>query len=163
MKQRIIIIDSNNIAYRAFYALPDTITTSSGMMTNAVLGFTNMLLRLIEDLKPDSVVCAFDSRGPTFRHEMFKEYKMHRKKMPDELADQLPLIKEVMEAFNIRCLEKEGMEADDLIASVVRDAGSRYRETIIVTGDKDMLQMVSDNDIKVLSSKKSINDTIIYD
>ena len=163
MKQRIIIIDSNNIAYRAFYALPDTITTSSGMMTNAVLGFTNMLLKLIEDFKPDSVVCAFDSRGPTFRHEMFKEYKMHRKKMPDELADQLPLIKEVVEAFNIRCLEKEGMEADDLIASVVRDAGSRYRETIIVTGDKDMLQMVSDNDIKVLSSKKSINDTIIYD
>jgi len=161
MKQRIIIIDSNNIAYRAFYALPDTITTSSGMMTNAVLGFTNMLLKLIEDLKPDIVICAFDSKGPTFRHEMFKEYKMHRKKMPDELAHQLPLIKEVMEAFNIRCLEKEGMEADDIIASIARNTVSKYRETIIVTGDKDMLQMVSES-IKVLSSKKSINDTIIY-
>jgi len=161
MKQRMIIIDSNNIAYRAFYALPDTITTSSGMMTNAVLGFTNMLLKLIEDLKPDIVICAFDSKGPTFRHEMFKEYKMHRKKMPDELAHQLPLIKEVMEAFNIRCLEKEGMEADDIIASIARNTVSKYRETIIVTGDKDMLQMVSES-IKVLSSKKSINDTIIY-
>lgn len=159
--QRIIIIDSNNIAYRAFYALPDTITTSSGMMTNAVLGFTNMLLKLIEDLKPDIVICAFDSKGPTFRHEMFKEYKMHRKKMPDELAHQLPLIKEVMEAFNIRCLEREGMEADDILASIVRNAASKYRETIIVTGDKDMLQMVSES-VKVLSSKKSINDTIIY-
>ena len=159
MKQRIIIIDSNNIAYRAFYALPDTITTSSGVMTNAVLGFTNMLLKLIEDLKPDIVICAFDSKGPTFRHEMFKEYKMHRKKMPDELAHQLPLIKEVMEAFNIRCLEREGMEADDILASIARNAVSKYKETIIVTGDKDMLQMVSE-DIKVLSSKKSIKSSL---
>ncbi|HAJ95946.1 MAG TPA: DNA polymerase I, partial [Actinobacteria bacterium] len=161
MKQRIIIIDSNNIAYRAFYGLPDTITTSSGMITNAVLGFTNMFLKLVEDLKPDIVICAFDSKGPTFRHKMFKEYKMHRKKMPDELAHQLPLIKEVMEAFNIRCLEREGMEADDILASIARNAVAEYRETIIVTGDKDMLQLVSES-IKVLSSKKSINDTIIY-
>jgi len=161
MKQRIILIDSNNIAYRAFYALPDTIATSSGIMTNAVLGFINMLLKLIDDLKPDTVICTFDSKGPTFRHKMFEEYKMHRKKMPDELAHQLPLIKEVMEAFNIKCLEKEGMEADDILASIARDAAADYKETIIVTGDKDMLQMVSKR-IKVLSSKKSITDTIIY-
>ncbi len=162
MKQRIILIDSNNIAYRAFYALPDTIATSSGIMTNAVLGFINMLLKLIEDLKPDIVICTFDSKGPTFRHKMFEEYKMHRKKMPDELAQQLPLIKEVMEAFNIECLEKEGVEADDILASIARDASADYRETIIVTGDKDMLQMVSER-VKVLSSRKSITDTIIYD
>ncbi len=162
MKQRIILIDSNNIAYRAFYALPDTIATSSGIMTNAVLGFINMLLKLIEDLEPDTVICTFDSKGPTFRHKMFEEYKMHRKKMPDELAHQLPLIKEVMEAFNIKCLEKEGMEADDILASIARGAAADYGETIIVTGDKDMLQMVSER-IKVLSSRKSITDTIIYD
>ncbi|MCD4669027.1 MAG: hypothetical protein K8S14_01135, partial [Actinomycetia bacterium] len=162
MKQRIILIDSNNIAYRAFYALPDTIATSSGIMTNAVLGFINMLLKLIEDLKPDTVICTFDSKGPTFRHKIFEEYKMHRKKMPDELAHQLPLIKEVMEVFNIECLEKEGMEADDILASIARDASADFRETIIVTGDKDMLQMVSER-VKVLSSRKSITDTIIYD
>jgi DNA polymerase I len=162
MKKRMVLIDSNNIAYRAFYALPDSITTSSGVMTNAVLGFTNMFMKLIEDLNPEIVICAFDSRGITFRHEMFEKYKMHRKKMPDGLYSQLPLIKEVMCAFNISCVEKEGLEADDLLASITRNTSGEYDEIIIVTGDKDMLQMVSDR-VKVLSSKKSITETIIYD
>jgi DNA polymerase I len=162
MKKRMVLIDSNNIAYRAFYALPDSITTSSGVMTNAVLGFTNMLMRLIEDLNPELVICAFDSKGITFRHEMFEKYKMHRKKMPEGLYGQLPLIKEVMGSFNIRCIEKEGMEADDVLASIVRAASGEYDEIIIVTGDKDMLQMVSGR-IKVLSSKKSITETVTYD
>jgi DNA polymerase I len=161
-KEKIVLIDSNNIAYRAFFALPDTITTSSGMITNAVLGFTNMILKLAEDLKPDTMICAFDSKTPTFRHKMFDQYKIHRKKMPDELIHQIPLIKQVMEAFNIVCIEKEGMEADDILASLAKTASGAYRQTIIVTGDKDMLQMVSD-DIKVLSTKRSITDTIIYD
>ena len=103
MKEKIILIDSNNIAYRAFFALPDTITTSSGIITNAVLGFTNIILKLAEDFKPDTIICAFDSKGPTFRHKMFDQYKIHRKKMPDELMHQIPLIKQVMEAFNIAC------------------------------------------------------------
>ncbi len=162
MKEKIILIDSNNIAYRAFFALPDTITTSSGIITNAVLGFTNIILKLAEDFKPDTIICAFDSKGPTFRHKMFDQYKIHRKKMPDELMHQIPLIKQVMEAFNIACIEKEGMEADDILASLARKASGSYKQVIIFTGDKDMLQMVSD-DIKVLSSKKSITDTIIYD
>ena len=162
MKEKIILIDSNNIAYRAFFALPDTITTSSGIITNAVLGFTNIVLKLAEDLKPDTIICAFDSKSPTFRHKMFDQYKIHRKKMPDELIHQIPLIKQVMEAFNIACIEKEGMEADDILASLARKASGSYKQTIIFTGDKDMLQMVSD-DIKVLSSRKSITDTIIYD
>ncbi|MCK5567444.1 MAG: DNA polymerase I, partial [Actinomycetia bacterium] len=161
MKEKIILIDSNNIAYRAFFALPDTITTSSGIITNAVLGFTNIILKLAEDFKPDTIICAFDSKGPTFRHKMFDQYKIHRKKMPDELIHQIPLIKQVMEAFNIACIEKEGMEADDILASLARKASGSYKQVIIFTGDKDMLQMVSD-DIKVLSSKKSITDTIIY-
>ena len=161
-KEKIVLIDSNNIAYRAFFALPDTITTSSGMITNAVLGFTNMILKLAEDLKPDTIICAFDSKAPTFRHKMFDQYKIHRKKMPDELIHQIPLIKQVMEAFNIVCIEKEGMEADDVLASLAKTASETYKQTIIVTGDKDMLQMVSD-DIKVLSTKRSITDTIIYD
>ena len=161
-KEKIVLIDSNNIAYRAFFALPDTITTSSGMITNAVLGFTNMVLKLAEDLRPDTIICAFDSKAPTFRHKMFDQYKIHRKKMPDELIHQIPLIKHVMEAFNIVCIEKEGMEADDILASLAKTASETYKQTIIVTGDKDMLQMVSD-DIKVLSTKRSITDTIIYD
>ena len=161
-KEKILLIDSNNIAYRAFFALPDTITTSSGIITNAVLGFTNMILKLVEDLKPETIICAFDSKTPTFRHKMFDQYKIHRKKMPDELIHQIPLIKQVMEAFNIVCIEKDGMEADDILASLAKTASGTYTQTIIVTGDKDMLQMVSD-DIKVLSTKMSITDTIIYD
>jgi len=161
MTQKIVLIDSNNIAYRAFYALPDTIITSSGIMTNAVLGFTNMFLKIVEDQRPDRVVCAFDSSGPTFRHLMFEEYKLHRKKMPEELLGQLPLIKEVMEAFSISCIEMEGMEADDILATLARDAAESGDEAVIVTGDKDMLQMVSGR-VSVLSSKKSITDTIIY-
>ncbi|MCJ7665716.1 MAG: DNA polymerase I [Actinobacteria bacterium] len=162
MREKIVLIDSNNIAYRAFYALPDTITTSSGIVTNAVLGFTNMVLKLAEDFKPDTIICAFDSKAPTFRHKMFDQYKIHRKKMPDELIHQIPLIKQVMKAFNIACIEKEGVEADDILASLAKEASGSYRQVIIVTGDKDMLQMVSDN-IRVLSSRKSITDTIIYD
>jgi DNA polymerase-1 len=162
MTQKIILIDSNNIAYRAFYALPDTIITSTGVMTNAVLGFTNMFLKIIEDFKPDRVVCAFDSKGPTFRHKMFDQYKIHRKPMPEGLLHQLPLIREVMESFNISCIEMESMEADDILASIARKAEEGGNDAIIVTGDKDMLQMVSDK-IKVLSSKRSITDTITYD
>ena len=161
-KEKIVLIDSNNIAYRAFFALPDTITTSSGIITNAVLGFTNMILKLAEDLRPDTIICAFDSKTPTFRHKMFDQYKIHRKKMPDELIHQIPLIKQVMGAFNIVCIEEDGMEADDILASLAKTASETYTQTIIVTGDKDMLQMVSDN-IKVLSTKRSITDTIVYD
>ena len=162
MRQKIILIDSNNIAYRAFYALPDTIMTSSGMITNAVLGFTNMFLKIIEDYKPDIVVCAFDSKGPTFRHEMFDQYKMNRKKMPDELGHQLPIIREVMEAFNVSCIQQEGMEADDILASIAKKATESGDETVIVTGDKDMLQMVTEQ-VKVLSSGRSITDTVVFD
>lgn len=150
------------MAYRAFYALPETITTSSGTMTNAVYGFTSMLMKLIEEKKPDLVICAFDSKAPTFRHKIFKEYKLHRKKMPDELASQISLIKEVLKTFGIICLEKEGYEADDILAAVARSTASMFKEIMIVTGDKDALQLVSDN-IKVMAIKKGITDTVIYD
>jgi len=161
-KNKIVLIDGNNIAYRAFYALPDSISTSSGVIINAVLGFTNMLLKLIEEQKPDTVICAFDSKTPTFRHKMFKQYKIKRKKMPDELGNQLPLIKEVLRVFNITCLEKDGFEADDIIADIVfKTRESPYRITI-VTGDKDMLQLVSGN-VKVLSAGKGVTDAILFD
>ncbi|MCL5071558.1 MAG: DNA polymerase I, partial [Actinobacteria bacterium] len=117
MSSKIILLDGNNIAYRAFYALPATIATSSGTITNAVFGFTSMLLKLIEEQRPDVIACAFDSRGPTFRHAIFDDYKATRKKMPDELIGQMSLIKEMLKAFDIKILEVEGYEADDIIAT----------------------------------------------
>ena len=157
-----ILIDGNNVAYRAFYAIPDSISTSSGIITNAVLGFTNMLLKLIEDQNPDTIICAFDSKVPTFRHKMFDQYKIHRKKMPDELSKQFPLIKEVLDAFGIIYLEKDGFEADDILADIANNIRSKYDHIIIVTGDKDILQLVSNN-IKVMGMKRGITDTLMYD
>ena len=126
MNKKIILIDGNNIAYRAFYALPATITTSTGTITNAVYGFTSMLIKLIEEQKPDVIICAFDSKGPTFRHDIYCDYKATRKKMPDELASQLPLIKEVLEAFNIKSIGMEGYEADDIIATISNIAKDKF-------------------------------------
>ncbi len=157
-----ILIDGNNIAYRAFYAIPDNISTSSGIITNAVLGFTNMLLKLIEDQNPDTIICTFDSKVPTFRHKIFDQYKIHRKKMPDELSKQFPLIKEVLDAFGIIYLEKDGFEADDILAAIAENIKDKYDQIIIVTGDKDILQLVSRN-INVMGVKKGITDTVIYD
>ncbi|MFZ3106439.1 MAG: DNA polymerase I [Candidatus Hydromicrobium sp.] len=159
---KVILIDGNNIAYRAFYALPDSISTSSGIITNAVLGFTNMLLKLIEEQHPDTIVCAFDSKIPTFRHKIFDRYKINRKKMPTELSSQFPLIKEVLDAFNIIYLEKDGFEADDILAGIVNSIKDEFNQIIIVTGDKDLLQLVSGN-IKVMAIKKGITDTVIFD
>lgn len=159
---RIILIDGNNIAYRAFYAIPDTISTSSGITTNAVLGFTSMLLKLIEEQKPDTIVCAFDSKMPTFRHRMFDRYKIQRKKMPEELGKQLSLIKEILDAFNIISLERDGYEADDILADIVDKLKDKCRQIIIVTGDKDILQLVSSN-VRVMSIKKGITDTVLFD
>jgi len=159
---KVILIDGNNIAYRAFYALPDSISTSSGIITNAVLGFTNMLLKLIEEQHPDTILCAFDSKVPTFRHKIFDRYKINRKKMPTELSSQFPLIKEVLDAFNIIYLERDGFEADDVLAGIVNSIKDKFDQIIIVTGDKDILQLVSGN-IKVMAIKKGITDTVIFD
>ncbi len=161
MSSKIILLDGNNIAYRAFYALPATIATSSGTITNAVLGFTSMLLKLIEEQRPDVIACAFDSRGPTFRHDIFNDYKATRKKMPDELIGQMPLIKEVLKAFDIKILEVMGYEADDIIATLASAAPDKFNETLIVSSDKDILQLVS-KEVKVMSIKKGITDTVIF-
>ena len=162
MNKKLILIDSNNIAYRAFYALPQTIITSAGIITNAVYGFTTMVMKLIEDNKPEYIIAAFDSKAPTFRHELFKEYKAQRIRMPDELISQFPLIKEVLETLNIRCIEYDGFEADDIIASLATKLKDDFGEIIIVSGDKDILQLVEGN-IKVMALKKGMTDTITYD
>jgi 5'-3' exonuclease len=160
--KKVILIDGNNIAYRAFYALPDTIVTSSGTITNAVFGFTSMLIKLLEEQKPDTIICAFDSKKPTFRHKIFDGYKANREKMPSELIGQVVLIKEVLRVFNIVSLEMPGYEADDILAMLAEFTRNKFRETLIVSGDKDLLQLVSEK-IKVMAIKRGVTDTVIYD
>ncbi|MCL6087181.1 MAG: DNA polymerase I [Actinobacteria bacterium] len=162
MKKKLILIDGNNIAYRAFYALPQTIATSTGIITNAVYGFTTMVLKLIDEQKPDNIIVAFDSKMPTFRHDLFKDYKAQRKKMPDELAGQFQLIKAVLEAMSIKHIEVEGYEADDVIATLSGQLKEKFEEILIASSDKDILQLVGPN-LKVMALKKGITDTVIYD
>lgn len=163
-KQKIIIIDGNALLHRAFHAIPPTLTTKDGQMVNAVYGFTSILLKVFKDLKPNNWVLTFDKAAPTFRHKEYKEYKSQRKKQPQELYDQLPICKKVVEAFKIPIYEKEGFEADDVIGTIASQikAKSTDFEIIIVTGDLDALQLINET-TKVFTLKKGINDTIIYD
>lgn len=113
MSEKLVLIDGNSILNRAFYGVPD-LTNSKGLHTNAVYGFLNILFKIIEEEKTDYLMVAFDVKAPTFRHEIYKEYKGTRKPMPDELREQLPIIKEVLKAMNIVTVEKAGLEADDI-------------------------------------------------
>jgi DNA polymerase-1 len=146
-KKRFFIMDGNTYIYRAFYAIEE-LSTSTGIPTNAVFGFTRLLLKLLLEDKPDYMVVAFDTAAPTFRHKEFAEYKADRPEMPDPLVQQLPIIREVIEAFNVSILEQPGYEADDIIGTLAKKAEAVGMEAIIVTGDKDALQLVSP-DIKV--------------
>ncbi|MFA5795484.1 MAG: DNA polymerase I [Candidatus Brocadiia bacterium] len=137
------LIDGSSYIYRAFYAIR-SLSNSKGMPTNAIYGFVTMLLKIVRDVKPDYLAIAFDAKGPTFREDMYKEYKANRPDMPDELKPQIPYIKKLTEAFNIPMLEKQGYEADDVIGTLVKFANEHKLETIIVTGDKDLMQLVSD-------------------
>lgn len=141
--QTLFLIDGMSCAYRAYYAIRD-LRSSSGEPTNAVYGFTNMLLKIIRERHPDALAVVFDSRTPTFRHERFEAYKAHRKPMPEDLSVQLPLIREIIDAYRIVTLQRDGLEADDLMGSLaVKAAGEGY-DVFLVTSDKDMLQLVGD-------------------
>lgn len=155
---KIIIIDGNAIAHRAFHALPP-LTNKEGRVLNAVYGFASILLKVIKDLKPDYLAVTFDLAAPTFRHQEYKEYKAKRVKQPQELYDQLPLIKELLRAMGISVYEKEGYEADDVIATI---ATSSKIKNIIVTGDLDTLQLVDEN-TSVHTLKKGVSDIAVYD
>src|SRR5437667_2409838 len=136
------LIDGSAYLYRAFFALPD-LSTSTGVPTNAVYGFTTMLQKLFRERRPDYLAVAFDEKGPTLRHEAFKEYKAHRPPMPDALSRQIPYIHRVVEAFAIPVVKLAGYEADDLIGTLAVQAASEGLEVVIVTGDKDMFQLLS--------------------
>jgi len=146
------LIDGSAYIYRAFFALP-ALSNSRGIQTNAVYGFTTMLMKILRERKPDCLAITFDEKGPTHRHEEFKEYKAHRPPMPDGMSVQIPYIHKVVEAFGIPVVRKQGYEADDLIGTLARKAEAAGFEVIIVTGDKDMLQLVTPN-VKIYDPMK---------
>ena len=140
---KLMVIDGNSIINRAFYGIR-LLTTKDGTPTNAVYGFVNILLKLIDEEGPDALCVTFDRKAPTFRHLAYEGYKAQRKGMPDELAAQLPILKNVLAAMNIPRYELDGWEADDLIGTIsVKDTAAGW-DTVIVTGDKDSLQLVTD-------------------
>ncbi|MDI6603896.1 MAG: DNA polymerase I [Thermoanaerobacteraceae bacterium] len=161
MSKKFLIIDGNSLMYRAYYALPP-LMTSGGLHTNAIYGFTTMLIKLLKEEKPDYVAVAFDKKAPTFRHKEYDAYKATRQSMPEELIEQVDLLKEVVEAFNIKALELDGYEADDIIGTVSKLAEQNGFSVLIVTGDRDALQLASEN-VKIKICKKGITQMEEYD
>jgi DNA polymerase-1 len=143
-KKPVYLIDGSAYFYRAYHAIAP-LTTANGLPTHAAYGFTNILLRVIREKSPEFLAVAFDAKGPNFRHEMYKEYKANRPPMPDDLAVQIPYIKQIVEAHNIHTMEEQGVEADDLIASAARKMAAAGHDVIVVSGDKDLLQLVGNN------------------
>lgn len=159
--EKVMLLDGNSLINRAYYALPG-LRNSAGKPTGAVLGFLNMFLKITESERPDYLAVAFDLRGPTLRHEAYANYKAHRTGMPEDLAVQIPMLKEVLTALGIAQFELPGYEADDLLGTLARCAEKAGLEALIVTGDRDALQLVSDR-IRVVLTKKGISDTKEYD
>lgn len=157
---KLILIDGNNIIYRAFFAMPP-LTNTAGQQTNAVYGFTTMLLRLIEEHKPTHMIVAFDAGKITFRHEGYEDYKGGRQKTPPELSEQFPLLKELLQGLGVPQFEIGGYEADDIIGTISREADAAGRQVMIVSGDKDMLQLASEHTTVALV-RKGVTEVELY-
>ncbi len=160
---KLLILDGNSLTYRAFFALPTDMATASGQVTNAVYGFTSMFINLIKDHRPNGVLVAFDRPEPTFRHYANPEYKAQREAAPDILRQQMGLVREVLSALRVTTLDIIGFEADDIIGTVAEMAKQRGDEVIIVTGDRDSYQLVSDPHVKVLYNRRGVSDYALYD
>jgi DNA polymerase-1 len=160
---KLLILDGNSLTYRAFFALPTDMATASGQVTNAVFGFTSMLINLLRDHKPDGVAVAFDRPEPTFRHEALATYKAERAQAPDILRQQMGLVRQLVDTLGITSIECPGYEADDIIATIVEQAGNRGDEVVVVTGDRDTYQLVKDPLIKVLYNRRGVSDYAFYD
>lgn len=156
MMKKLLILDGNSLVHRAFHALP-LLSTTTGQFTNAVYGFTNMLQKLARDEKPDYLAVAFDRSKATFRHQEYKHYKANRKATPDELRPQFPLVKKVLRALRIPILELDGFEGDDLIGAVAKAAEEKGFDVVIVTGDRDLLQLVSEH-TRAFITRRGISD-----
>ncbi len=173
-KKTLLLIDGNSLFHRAYHAIPP-LTDRSGEVANAVFGFSNMLLKAIDEVKPEYVACAFDTKAPTFRHIEFEKYKAQRVAPPPDLYPQLPKVKKVLDAFGVVYFEKEGYEADDILATLARSAishlssanrkakGERRKaiEVIILSGDRDVLQLV-DGNVKVQMPGWNLKETNLY-
>jgi DNA polymerase-1 len=159
----LLLIDGLSLAFRAFYALPTDLATPAGTITNAVYGFTSMLVKVLGDEQPEGIAVVFDHPGRTFRDDLDADYKGTRKETPDIFVPQLPLIREVVSTLHIPTLEIEGVEADDVIATLATRAAAAGQDVIIVTGDRDSYQLVADPHIRVLYNKRGVSDYVLYD
>ena len=155
----VMLVDGYSLIFRAFHALP-LLTTPEGVYTNAVHGFFSMLLKALSDYRPDALCVMLDVHAPTFRHTLYEDYKGTRKPMPEELRPQLPLVRKILSAMHIRICEMEGYEADDLLGTAARLANERGMRALVLTGDRDSLQLISDK-TKVLLATNT--DTVTFD
>ncbi len=163
VKKRLILLDSHAILHRAYHALPD-FASKKGEPTGALYGLVAMLIKIIEDLKPDYIVACYDLPGPTYRHEAYKEYKAQRKSMEDALATQINRSRDIFKVFNVPIYDKPGFEADDMLGTISEVANKdKDLEIIIASGDMDTMQLIKGEKIKVYTLKKGIKDTILYD
>ena len=159
--EKLVLIDGHSILNRAFYGVPD-LTNSAGLHTNAVYGFLNIMFKILEEEKPDYLTVAFDVHAPTFRHEIYKEYKGTRKPMPQELREQVPVMKEVLNAMGIKIMEQAGLEADDILGTLAKRAEKMGMDVSLVSGDRDLLQIATDR-IKIRIPKTKGGKTEIED
>jgi DNA polymerase-1 len=160
---KLLLVDGNSLTYRAFFALPQDMSTASGQLTNAVFGFTSMFIYVMREQRPDQVLVAFDRPEPTFRHEADPTYKAQRETAPDPLRQQMGLVRQLLDALGVPVCELAGFEADDLIATAAEQAAARGDEVVIVTGDRDAYQLVRDPHIKVLYNRRGVSDYSLYD
>lgn len=157
----LLLIDGNGLLHRSFHALPP-FRTKEGIPTNAVYGFATMLFKTIADFKPTHIAVCFDTPTPTFRKKIFPEYQIHRPKMKDELKAQFPLVKDLLTSAHLRHFEKEGYEADDLIGTIAQQARSNETRVLILTGDRDLIQLVN-NSVLIISPQKGLSQIKLYD
>jgi DNA polymerase I len=158
-----LLIDGNSLTYRAFFALPTDMTTASGQVTNAVFGFTSMLINLLKDHEPAGIVVAFDRPEPTFRHVANPAYKAQRAETPDILRQQMGLVRQVIDTLGITWVECAGWEADDLLGTMATTLRDQGHDVIVVTGDRDAYQLVEDPHVRVLYNRRGVSDYVLYD
>ena len=159
--KKLVLIDGHSILNRAFYGVPD-LSNAQGLHTNAVYGFLNIMFKILEEEKPDYLAVAFDVHAPTFRHQMYEAYKGTRKPMPEELRQQVPVMKDVLKAMGIVIMEQAGLEADDILGTLAKKAQQSGIEVSLVSGDRDLLQ-IADEHIKIRIPKTKMGRTEIED
>ena len=157
MREKIVLIDGHSILNRAFYGVPD-LTNSEGLHTNAVYGFLNIMFKILDEEQPEYLTVTFDVHAPTFRHEMYADYKGTRKPMAEELRQQVPVIKEVLQAMKIEIIEQAGLEADDLLGTISRICEEKGMDVSIISGDRDTLQLATEHvKIRIPKTKQGLS------